>query len=128
MPIGTAGVGAALLIAVASLAAPSGSFANDLLRREGFSPADLRTLDAGEAVVKRSTRRSVRSLRTSGWCTSTPTGLFIDRFGDIERFEGGPGVLQIPLEAEDATRTGRTARLILTHGSHVISSTRWAEG
>ena len=90
------GFGAALMIAVASLAAQSGSFVNDLFRREGFSAADLRTLNAGEAVVKALDTPVRQELAHFGVVhIDAPTGLFSDRFGDIERFESGPGVLQI---------------------------------
>jgi hypothetical protein len=45
--------GVALLIADASPAAQSGSFVDNLLRREmRFSSADLQALDAGSAVIK----------------------------------------------------------------------------
>src|SRR5678815_1465883 len=43
---------AALLVCVALPAARSDSFVNNLLRQKGFSAADLRARDAGEAVVK----------------------------------------------------------------------------
>ena len=46
------GLGAALLVAVASPAAQSVSFMNNLLRQQRLSAADLQTLDAGKAVVK----------------------------------------------------------------------------
>jgi hypothetical protein len=46
-------MGGALLIADASPAAQSGSFVDNLLRREmRFSSADLQALDAGSAVIK----------------------------------------------------------------------------
>jgi hypothetical protein len=66
------------------------------LRREGFSAADLRTLNAGEAVVKALDTPVRQELAHFGVVhIDAPTGLFVDRCGDIERFESGPGVLQI---------------------------------
>jgi hypothetical protein len=90
------GVGAALLAIGASAAAPSPSFVDDLLRKERFSTADLRALDAGHAVV-RSLATPVRpELAHFGVVhVNAPAARFIDRFGDIERFERGPGVPQI---------------------------------
>src|SRR3989338_8964994 len=91
------GVVAALLVAVASPGAQAGSFVDDLLRREmRFSAADLRTLDAGSAVI-RSLETPVRQeLAHFGVVyVDAPTERFVDRFGDIERFESGPGILQI---------------------------------
>ena len=86
----------ALLITVASPAAQSDSFVNNLLRRERFSAADLRALDAGEAVVK-SLDTPVRQERAHFGVVyiDAPTDRFVSRFSAIERFESGPGVLQI---------------------------------
>src|SRR5512134_1984809 len=90
------GLGAALLIAVASPAAQSDSFVNNLLRREGFSAADLRALDAGEAVVKSLDTPVRQELAHFGVVhIEVPPDRFVDRFRDIERFERGPGIPQI---------------------------------
>lgn len=101
------GLGAALLIAVASTAAPSVSFVNDLLRQQRFSAADLRALDAGEAVVKSLDTPVRRELAHFGVVhIDAPPDRFVDRFRDIERFERGPGIpligrLGIPPRPED---------------------------
>jgi hypothetical protein len=90
------GLGAALLIVVASPAAQSGSFVDSLLRRERFSAAELQAVNAGKAVVKSLDTPVRQELAHFGVVhIDAPTGLFVDRFGDIERFESGPGVLQI---------------------------------
>jgi hypothetical protein len=90
------GLGAALLMAVASPAARSGSFVSDLLRQERFSAADLRALDAGEAVVKSLDTTARQELAHFGVVyVDAPADRFVDRFRDIERFESGRGVPQI---------------------------------
>jgi len=91
------GVVAALLVAVASPGAQAGSFVDDLLRREmRFSAADLRTLDAGSAVIRSLETPVRRELAHFGVVyVDAPTERFIERFRDIERFESGPGILQI---------------------------------
>ena len=90
------GLGAALVVAVASPAAQSMSFVNNLLRQRGFSAADLRTLDAGEAVVKSLDTPVRRELAHFGVVhIDAPPDRFVDRFRDIERFERGPGIPQI---------------------------------
>ena len=88
--------GAALLVAVVSPAAQSGSFVNNLLRQERFSAADFRALDAGEAVVKSLDTPVRRELAHFGAVyIDAPTDRFVDQFRDIERFERGPGIPQI---------------------------------
>ncbi|HVH27656.1 MAG TPA: hypothetical protein VM818_12890 [Vicinamibacterales bacterium] len=90
------GLGAALLIAVASPAAQSGSFVDSLLRRERFSAADLQAVNAGKAVVKSLDTPVRQELAHFGVVyVEAPTDRFVDRFGDIERFESGPGIPQI---------------------------------
>jgi hypothetical protein len=89
-------LGVALLVAVASPAAQSVSFVNNLLRQQRFSAADLRALDAGEAVVKSLDTPVRRELAHFGIVhIDRPPDRFVDRFRDIERFERGPGILQI---------------------------------
>jgi hypothetical protein len=91
------GLGTPLLIAVASLAAQSGSIADNLLRQKmGFSASDLLTLDAGSAVIKSLDTPVREELAYVGVVyIDTPAEHFIDRFRDIERFERGPGIPQI---------------------------------
>jgi hypothetical protein len=90
------GVGAALLVVGALAAAPSGPFVHGLLRKEGFSTADLRALDAGQAVVRSLSTPVRQELAHFGVVhIDAPAARFIERFGDIERFERGPGVPQI---------------------------------
>jgi len=91
------GVGAALLVAVASPAAQPSSFLGDLLRREmRFSAADLRALDAGSAVIQSLETPVRQELAHFGVVyVDVPTERFVERFRDIERFERGPGILQI---------------------------------
>jgi hypothetical protein len=85
-----------LPVFVASQAAPANTFVDELLRQERFSPADLRARDAGEAVVKSLDTPVRRELAHFGIVyIDAPADRFIDRFGDIERFERGPGVPQI---------------------------------
>jgi hypothetical protein len=84
-----------LLVGVASPAAQSG-FVNNLLRQERFSAADLRALDAGEAVVKTLDTPVRQELAHFGAVyIDAPADRFVDRFVDIERFERGPGIPQI---------------------------------
>ena len=69
---------------------------NNLLRQRGFSAADLRARDAGEAVVKTLDTPVRRELAYFGVVNiDAPTDRFVSRFGDIERFERGPGIPQI---------------------------------
>ena len=90
------GLGAALLIAVASTAEQSVSFVNNLLRQQRFSAADLRAVDAGAAVVKSLDTPVRRELAHFGVVhIDAPPDRFVDRFRDIERFERGPGIPQI---------------------------------
>ena len=85
-----------LLVAAASPAAQSVSFVNNLLRQQRFSAADLRALDAGEAVVKSLDTPVRRELAHFGVVhINAPPDRFVDRFRDIERFERGPGIPQI---------------------------------
>ena len=91
----TVGLGLVLLVAPASPAAQSG-FVNNLLRQERFSAADLRALDAGEAVVKSLDTPVRQELAHFGAVyIDAPADRFVDRFVDIERFERGPGIAQI---------------------------------
>ena len=91
------GLGAALLIAVASLAAQSGSIMDNPLRQKmGFSAADVRVLDAGSALIKSLDTPVREELAYVGVVyIDTPTERFVDRFRDIERFESGPAIPQI---------------------------------
>jgi hypothetical protein len=91
------GVASALVTAVASPAAPSGSFVDDLLRRQmRFSASDFRALDSGAAVIKSLDTPVRQELAHFGVVhVDAPTDRFIERFRDIERFESGPGILQI---------------------------------
>lgn len=91
------GLGAALLIAAASLAAQSGSNVDDLLRRKmGFSANDVRALDAGAAVIEGLDTLVREELAHVGAVyIDAPSERFVERFRDIERFERGPGVPQI---------------------------------
>src|SRR4029450_7488685 len=90
------GLGLALLVCVALPAAQSDSFVNNLLRQRGFAAADLRARDAGQAVVKSLDTPVRRELAHFGIVyIAAPAERFVDRFGDIERFERGPGIPQI---------------------------------
>ena len=90
------GLGAAMVVAVASPAAQPVSFVNNLLGQQRFSAADLRALDAGEAVVKSLDTPVRRELAHFGVVhIDGPPDRFVDRFRDIERFERGPGIPQI---------------------------------
>jgi hypothetical protein len=90
-----------LVVAVATfvIAAPipqDGPFIDDLLRRERFSVSDIRTVNAGQAVVKSLDTPVRQELAHFGVVRiNVPAGRFIERFRDIERFESGPGVPQI---------------------------------
>jgi hypothetical protein len=90
-----------LLVAVATFvtAAPtlqSGPFIDDLLRRERFSASEIRTVNAGRAVVKSLDTPVRQELAHFGVVRiDIPAVRFIERFRDIERFESGPGVPQI---------------------------------
>ena len=100
-------LGAALLLAGALPEAQARSFVNDLLMRAQFSAADRRVLDAGSAVVKTLDTPVRQELAHFGVVyIDAPADRFIERFGDIERFESGPGILQIgrfrnPPQVED---------------------------
>jgi len=84
------------LVCIASPGAQSDLFVNNLLRQRGFSAADLRARDAGEAVVKILDTPVRRELAYFGVVyINAPTDRFVNRFGDIERFERGPGIPQI---------------------------------
>ena len=91
------GLGAALLLAVVSLATPSGSNVDILLSQKmGFSAADLRALDAGSAVIKSLETPIREELAHAGAVyLDAPSGRFVERFRDIVRFERGPGIPQI---------------------------------
>ncbi len=109
-------LGATLLAAVGSPAAPPGSFVDNLLRRERFSTADLRALNAGEAVVKTLDTPVRQELAHFGVVHVNATAeRFVERFGDIERFERGPGIPQIgrfgsPPRLEDLASLALPAR------------------
>jgi len=91
-------LGVAALIAGALPAAQSRSFVNDLLLQERFSAADRRALDTDSAVVKTLDTAVRQELAHVGVVyIDAPADRFVDRFGDIERFESGPGILQIGL-------------------------------
>ena len=90
------GLGAALLVGIGSPEAQSASFVTNLLRQQRFSAAEVRALDAGEAVVKSLDTPVRRELAHFGVVhIDAPTDRFVDRFRDIERFERGPGIPQI---------------------------------
>ena len=91
------GLGTALLIAIASLAAQSSSIVDNLLRQEmGFSAANLLALDAGSAVIKSLDTPVREELAYAGVVyIDSPAESFINRFRDIERFESGSGIPQI---------------------------------
>jgi hypothetical protein len=89
-------VGVAQLIAIALPAAQSSSPVDNLLRRERFGDADFHALRAGEAVVKSLDTQMRQELAVfAAVYVGIPTARFVDRFGDIERFEKGPGIPQI---------------------------------
>lgn len=91
------GSGAALLVAVASLAAPSLSLVDDLLiQKTGFSTADLAALDAGSAVIKTLDTPIREELAFVGAVyLDTSSNRFVEQFRDIVGFESGPGIPQI---------------------------------
>jgi len=91
------GLGAGLLIAVASLATPSASFVDNLLSQKmKFSDDDLRAFDAGSAVIKRLDTPIREELAYVGAVyLDAPPETFVERFRDIVRFESGPGIPQI---------------------------------
>jgi hypothetical protein len=86
-----------VLVAVVASTAHAAPFVDDLLRRKmRFSAADLRSLDAGAAVVKSLETPVRRELAHFGVVyIQAPTERFIERYRDIERFESGPAILQI---------------------------------
>ena len=88
---------AIVLVAVVASTDQPAAFVDDLLRRKmRFSAADLRSLDAGAAVVKSLETPVRRELAYFGAVyIEAPPERFIERFRDIERFERGPGVPQI---------------------------------
>jgi hypothetical protein len=90
------GCATALLNAVAAPAAQSDPPVKEVLRRERFVDADFRALGAGGAVVKSLDTPVRQELAVFGAVhVDTPAAHFLDRFGDIERFEKGPGIPQI---------------------------------
>ncbi len=90
------GLAAGLLIVVASPAAQSGPFGDDLLRKLGFSVADVRALHGGAAVVKRLETPVRQELAYVGVVyVDAPIERFVERFRDIEQFASVPGTLQI---------------------------------
>jgi hypothetical protein len=91
------GLASAVLAASASPAARASSFVDDLLRRQmRFSASDLRALDAGTAVIKSLETPIRQELALFGVVrVDAPMERFVERFRDIERFETGPGILQI---------------------------------
>jgi hypothetical protein len=97
LALGALGLASGLLAAGASPAARAGSFVDDLLRRQmRFSASDFRALDAGTAVIKSLETPVRQELAHFGVVhVDAPTERFIERFRDIERFESGPGILQI---------------------------------
>ena len=90
------GLAAGLLIVVASPAAQSGPFGDDILRKLGFSVADVRALHGGAAVVKRLETPVRQELAYVGVVyVDAPIERFVERFRDIEQFASVPGTLQI---------------------------------
>jgi hypothetical protein len=89
-------IGVAWLIGAASPVAQPGSFVDRLLQQERFSAAERRAIGGGEAVVKSLETPVRRELaHFGGVYIDAPADRFIDRFGDIERFESGPGMPHI---------------------------------
>lgn len=87
---------AGMMFGIAAPAAQSGAFIDDLLRRERFSAADVRAVNAGTAVVHSLETPVRQELAHFGVVhINAPADRFIERFRDIERFESGPGVPQI---------------------------------
>jgi hypothetical protein len=69
---------------------------DDLVKRKRLLEADLMALDAGAAVVKSLDTPVRQELAVFGVVyVATPVARFVDQFGDIERFEKGPGIPQI---------------------------------
>lgn len=91
------GVMVILPVALVASTAQASAFVDDLLRRKmRFSASDLRSLDAGAAVVKSLETPVRRELAHFGVVyIQAPPERFIERFRDIERFESGPGIPQI---------------------------------
>lgn len=89
------GRGAVLLLVVTSLIAQSRSSVDQLLR-DMFSSSQLRELDEGTAVIT-SLDTPVRQelAHFAAVYVDLPPERFVERFRDIERFEHGPGILQI---------------------------------
>ncbi len=90
-------MGTVLLMVAASLAAPSRSIVDNLLRQKlRFSAADLRALDAGSAVIKNLDTPIREELAfVAAVYLDAPSGTFVERFRDIVQFESGPGIPQI---------------------------------
>jgi hypothetical protein len=87
------GAGTVWLLATASPAAQPGSFVETLLQRERFSAAELRAIGEGKAVVKSLETPVRRELaHFGGVYIDASADRFVERFGDIERFERGPGM------------------------------------
>jgi hypothetical protein len=87
---------AAAFLTAPSPEAQSGGQVENLLRRERFVDADLRAIQAGSAVVKSLDTPVRQELAVFGVVYITvPVAHFVERFADIERFERGPGILQI---------------------------------
>ena len=90
------GLWAVLFAPVAPAAEQSNTFLDGVLRQERFSAADLAALHNGDAVVKTLETPVRQELALFGAVyINTSTDLFVERFGDIERFESGPGIPQI---------------------------------
>lgn len=96
----------AVLAGAAALQENRPSFLDDLLRRQmRFSPAELRALDSGAAVIKTLDTPVRQELAHFGVVyVNAPATRFIEQFREIEEFERGPGILQIG-------RFGRPPRL-----------------
>ena len=96
-PLFVFGVGVILHVALVASTVQTAAFVDDLLRRKmRFSASDLRSLDAGAAVVKSLETPVRRELAHFGVVyVQAPAERFIERFRDIERFERGAGILQI---------------------------------
>jgi hypothetical protein len=95
-PVGL-GLGAALLLATASLGTPPGTIVDFLSNEEvRFSAADLRALDTGSAVIK-SLETPVREelAHVAAVYLDAPSERFVERFRDIVQFEQGPNIPQI---------------------------------
>ncbi len=92
---------AALLIAVVSLAAQSGSTVERLVTQTlGFSTGDMQALDSGSAVIRSLDTPVHEELANVGVVyVDAPPEQVVEQFRDIERFERGPGIPQIGLFA-----------------------------